>query len=141
MRENPLFKIHIFANLAEKEIERVLLSEVGISYSQSMILDFIYNHPEISQREVAMERGITPAAVSRHLEVLEELGFIERKDRKENKREHIVIITRRGEDVVSNAEVLLQRAVDNLINDLSLNEMENMDYLLEKLLRRFKEGE
>lgn len=138
MRENPLFKIHIFANLAEREIEKILLSEVGISYSQSMILDFIYNHPEVSQRDVAMERGITPAAVSRHLEVLEEMGFIQRKDRKENKREHIVIITREGQGVVSNAEILLQKAIDNMINELSLNEMENMNCVLEKLLKRFR---
>ena len=137
--KNPLFKIHIFANLAEKEMERMLLEELGISYSQSMILDFIYHNPEISQRQVASERHITPAAVSRHLEVLEEMGFIERKDRKENKREHILIITDQGQNVVTNAEKILEIAVNKIVEDLSGNEIENIDYILNKLLSRFED--
>ena len=139
MKRNPLFKIHIFANLAEKEIEKRLLSELGISYSQSMILDFISNHPEISQRQVAMERCITPAAVSRHLEVLEEMGCIQRKDREENKREHIVVITNDGQRVVTVAQNVVEDSVEDLIEDISKGELENIDLILEKLLRKFRE--
>lgn len=139
MKRNPLFKIHIFANLVEKEIERRLLSELGISYSQSMILDFIYNHPEISQRKVAVERHITPAAVSRHLEVLEEMGFIKRKDREENKREHIVVITNDGQRIVTIAQNVVEDSVEDLIEDISKGELENIDFILEKLLRKFRE--
>jgi DNA-binding MarR family transcriptional regulator len=136
---DPIVKIHIFANLAEKEIERKLLEELGISYSQSMILSFIRNHPEISQRQVAMERGITPAAVSRHLEVLEEMGFIRRKDREDNKREHILVVTDSGANLVSNAEELLDLAMDEIMSDVSKTEAENMNKILEKLLTRFKD--
>jgi DNA-binding MarR family transcriptional regulator len=136
---DPIVKIHIFANLAEKEIERKLLEELGISYSQSMILSFIRNHPEISQRQVAMERGITPAAVSRHLEVLEEMGLIRRKDREDNKREHILVVTDSGANIVSNAEELLDLAMDEIMSDVSKTEAENMNKIIEKLLTRFKD--
>ncbi len=138
MKRNPLFKIHIFANLIEKEIERRLLSELGISYSQSMILDFIYSHPEISQRQVAMERHITPAAVSRHLEVLEEMGFIKRKDRDDNRREHIVVITDSGQKIVITAQTVVEDSVEDLIEDVSRGELEDMDLILEKLLKKFR---
>jgi DNA-binding MarR family transcriptional regulator len=137
MKKNPLFKIHIFANLVEKEVERKLLRDVGLSYSQCMILDFINNHPEISQRDVAVERHITPAAVSRHLEVLEELGFIKRKDREENKREHILIITNQGQSVATNAEKLLEQSMNSLIEDISRDELEDIDEIFNRLLGRF----
>jgi DNA-binding MarR family transcriptional regulator len=86
-----------------------------------------------------MERGITPAAVSRHLEVLEEMGFIRRKDREDNKREHILVVTDSGANLVSNAEELLDLAMDEIMSDVSKTEAENMNKILEKLLTRFKD--
>lgn len=139
MKKNPLFKIHIFASLAEKEMEKKLLRDIGLSYSQCMILDFVYHNPKISQREVAFERCITPAAVSRHIEALEEMGFIKRTDRKENRREHILLITREGESIAITAEKLLDQSVNNLIENLTNSDLKNIDYILGKLLNKFRE--
>lgn len=138
MKKNPLLKIHIVANLAEKEMEKRLLKDIGLSYSQCMILEFIHHHPEISQRDVAMERCITPAAVSRHLEILEEMGFIERKDRQDNRREHILIITREGQSVSSEAERLLEESMSDLMNELSRDDLSQMEEMLNRLLGRFR---
>jgi DNA-binding MarR family transcriptional regulator len=139
MRRNPILKIHQFMFLAEKDFDRKLLDDVGLSFSQCMILDVVYHNPEISQRAVAYERCITPAAVSRHIEALEELGFLTRHDREENKREHILVVTKQGERVVTHAERLIEATINALLEDVPKNEVDHMDHVLSLLLRRFRE--
>ena len=137
MHRNPILKIHKFVFLAEKALDRRLQHDVGLSFSQAMILVHVAHHPHISQRHVAYERDITPAAVSRHIEALVEAGLISRFDREQNKREHVLEVTLRGRGIVKTAEEALEEEIDALMRQLSRDDVQKVDSVFDRLLSRF----
>ena len=136
MRDNPILKIHKFVFLIEKGLDRKLHSAIGLSFSQCMILVHIAHNPEISQRHVACERDITAAAVSRHIEALESLGFISREDNRVNKREHVLHITLSGKDIVDHAEKVIEQEVEFFSEYLEKKERDSFSFLCDKLISR-----
>lgn len=137
MHRNPILKIHKFVFLAEKALDRRLQHDVGLSFSQCMILVHVAHNPHISQRHVAYERDITPAAVSRHIEALVEAGLISRFDREQNKREHVLEVTIRGRGVVKTAEEVLEEEIEALMKQLSHDDVKRVDSVFDRLLSRF----
>lgn len=137
MHRNPILKIHKFVFLAEKALDRRLQHDVGLSFSQCMILVHVAHNPHISQRHVAYERDITPAAVSRHIEALVEAGLISRFDREQNKREHVLEVTIRGRGIVKTAEEVLEEEIDALMEQLSNDDVKKVDSVFDRLLSRF----
>jgi DNA-binding MarR family transcriptional regulator len=136
--QGPLFKIHKFIFLVEKALDKRLQSDVGLSFSQSMILVHVAHNPKISQRHVACERDITPAAVSRHIEALEEAGLLTRMDRVDNKREHVLKVTVLGDDLVHRAEHILDEEIHALLEELSAQESVLIEKIFDQLLTRFE---
>lgn len=139
MHRNPILKIHKFVFLAEKALDRRLQHDVGLSFSQCMILVHVAHNPQISQRHVACERDITPAAVSRHIEALVEAGLISRFDREHNKREHVLEVTVYGKGVVKTAEEVLEEEIESLMKQLSNDDVKRVDSVFDRLLSRFLE--
>lgn len=137
MHRNPILKIHKFVFLAEKALDRRLQHDVGLSFSQCMILVHVAHNPQISQRHVAYERDITPAAVSRHIEALVAAGLISRFDRAHNKREHVLEVTIQGKGLVKTAEHALAEEIDVLMHELSKDDMRQVEVLMDLLLARF----
>lgn len=137
MRGGPILKIHKFVFLAEKALDRRLQSDIGLSFSQCMILVHVAHNPQISQRHVASERDITPAAVSRHIEALVESGLMSRFDKVHNKREHVLEVTLRGLGIVKSAEEILDEEIDALMRELSNDEVKKVEKLFDLLLMRF----
>lgn len=138
MRGGPILKIHKFIFLAEKALDRRLQSDIGLSFSQCMILVHVAHNPQISQRHVASERDITPAAVSRHIEALVESGLMSRFDKIHNKREHVLEVTLRGLGIVKSAEEILDEEIDALMHELSNDEVKKVEKLFDLLLARFQ---
>lgn len=138
MRGGPILKIHKFIFLAEKALDRRLQSDIGLSFSQCMILVHVAHNPHISQRHVACERDITPAAVSRHIEALVASGLISRFDKLANKREHVLEVTLRGLGIVKSAEEILDEEIDALMHELSNDEVKKVEKLFDLLLARFQ---
>lgn len=139
MHQNPILKIHKFVFLAEKALDRRLQHDVGLSFSQCMILVHVAHNPQISQRHVACERDITPAAVSRHIESLVSSGLISRLDREHNKREHVLEVTIYGRGVVKNAEEILDEEIESILKQLSRDDVSRVDSVFDRLLSRFLE--
>jgi len=137
MKSSPLLKIHKFIFLAEKAFDRRLQSDVGLSFSQCMILVHVAHNPRISQRHVACERDITPAAVSRHIEALVASGLISRFDKIANKREHVLEVTILGRGIVKTAEEVLEEEISCLLKELSVADVEKVETLFDLLLTRF----
>ena len=137
MRGGPILKIHKFIFLAEKALDRRLQSDIGLSFSQCMILVHVAHNTQISQRHVACESDITPAAVSRHIEALVASGLISRFDKVANKREHVLEVTVRGHGIVKSAEEILDEEIDALMRELSNDEVKKVEKLFDLLLLRF----
>lgn len=135
-----ILKIHKVSFLTSKSINKVLDEFLHIGFSQSMILMYIHKHPKVSQREISSNRNITPAAVSRHIEMLIQKDFIKQKENELNKREHILEISEKGEEILTDVVDTINNHLENLFNDLDDEEIKTLDRIFTKLLGSFDDS-
>jgi len=132
-----ILKIHKFMFLASKSIDKILDEVLNIGFSQSMILMYINTHPKTSQRDISSNRNITPAAVSRHIDILIQKEYIQLKENKLNRREHILEISPKGEDVLYQIINIVNDQLDIICHDLDKKEIAEVDKIFTKLLISF----
>ncbi|ELC8432786.1 MarR family winged helix-turn-helix transcriptional regulator [Clostridium perfringens] len=92
-------KLKAFSNMLQKlrSVEQKLTKEfeksTGFSLTRYEILIYLRDNGNSLQTEIADYLDIDPAAVTRHLKILEEKDYVKRKRNKENGREVIVSLT------------------------------------------------
>ncbi|EJT6491837.1 MarR family winged helix-turn-helix transcriptional regulator [Clostridium perfringens] len=92
-------KLKAFSNMLQKlrSVEQKLTKEfeksTGFSLTRYEILIYLRDNGNSLQTEIADYLDIDPAAVTRHLKILEEKDYVKRKRNKENAREVIVSLT------------------------------------------------
>lgn len=92
-------KLKVFSNMLLKlrSVEQKLTKEfeksTGFSITRYKILMYLKDKGDSSQMEIATYLKIDPAAITRHLKILEDKGYVKRNRNKENVREIIVSLT------------------------------------------------
>lgn len=86
---NYLQKLRCIQQKLTKEFEL----STGFSLTRYQILSFLDEKEKCLQNEIADHLEIDPAAITRHLKILEEDGFVIRDRNKDNAREVIVTLT------------------------------------------------
>lgn len=123
-------------SVLEKNADTVLTQEFELSFMQSLILNIIHNHPSSTQHFVCQCTRFTPGAVSRQIEILREKGMLTRTVKKDNRREHSVKLTKKGEVAVEKAFALLEQRLEKVFEVISEKECAAMDETLSKLITR-----
>ncbi len=67
--------------------------KTGFSLTRYQILSFVKENPECNQEQIRQFIQIDRSAITRHLKVLEEKGYVKRKRNEDNAREVIVSIS------------------------------------------------
>jgi MarR family transcriptional regulator for hemolysin len=93
------FLIHDISTLLRFRFRR-LASEAGLNGDQWLLISNLSRRDGISQRELAKLADMTPLAVTRQLDVLEENKWINRKDDKNDRRSNIVKLTRKAQQLL-----------------------------------------
>lgn len=131
-------KIHKLVFLLDRIAEQTMHAQLGISFSQFLILMGIIKHKGPSQRDVSMFMNVTEGAISRQIEHLHERKLIVRTQQKGNRRKHILEVTDLGKEVYEKAVQLLDTKLDSLYEAISPEEENRLhstiDALLEKLI-------
>lgn len=135
-RMSTTHKIHKLVFLLDRIAEQMIQAQLGISFSQFLILMGIIKHKGPSQRDVSMFMNITEGAVSRQIEHLHERKFIVRKQQKGNRRKHILEVTPQGKEVYEKAVQLLDEKLDSLYETFSPEEETVLDSLVGRLLEK-----
>lgn len=129
-----MMKMHKFMFLAAKQIDKKLDSELGIGFSQCMILMYVSAHTGVSQKNISKNRDITPAAVSRHIEALVKKKYLQLRSNKTNKREHILAVTSEGLYILENMVKIMNKELDVLCVAITAEETRLIDDVFTKLL-------
>ena len=77
----------------ESRMTRSFEEKTGFSLTRYEILTYLRDHGASAQADIADHLDIDPAAVTRHLKILEEKNYVNRKRNRENAREVIVSLT------------------------------------------------
>jgi len=132
-----MIKIHKFMFLARKMLDKELLRECGISFSQFRILTVVHNEPGISQRKIADLEELTEAAVSRHVTGLSVKGYIVFIPNTKNKKQHILELAEPGEKMCKKAFKLVEEKAETLLSALSVSQQktisDSFDTLIDKV--------
>lgn len=127
--------------LHRRIFERQAVAAFGIHRSQHMILMYISRNEDASQRSIADEFEISPAAVATTLKKLESGGFIIRSASTSDSRKNQIQITKKGMAVISDTKTLFSAIDFAMFKGLSDSEMTVLTHCLEKMNENLRHAE
>ena len=100
--------MHVASMLA-KQSDQVLQEQLGIGLSQYKILRTLQAEPRTTQREIANNLGQTEASISRQVKLMLEQGLLHSLRSPKDHREHLTVVTNKGERLAEAALEALAR--------------------------------
>lgn len=121
------------------EVER-LAASLGIHHNQHrMLMCIMRMQGEPSQRQLASEMGISPAAVTTILKSLEKEGYVTRCATDEDNRRNRVAITEKGRSKLNEAHVIFDRVDQAMFRGMSESEIRTLQGLLSRMKNNLQE--
>jgi DNA-binding MarR family transcriptional regulator len=130
-----LSKIHKLASSLDKVFDQSLREYAGLGLSQFTLLSSVWQHQPVSQREVASILGLSPAAISRQVEITNKKGWLVVKVDRADRRGQILQITHSGQAVVNKGLKALAQHVFQIFDysNANTNLIEHVDLLLDNI--------
>ncbi len=95
------------ATALTRHSDQVLQDRLNISYSQLKIMLVLQESSGLRQKDIASSLGQTEASVSRQLKLMSDERLVKIALNSNNKREHIVVVTKKGDRLTSKAMIIL----------------------------------
>jgi DNA-binding MarR family transcriptional regulator len=90
-----------------RQSDQILLERLGIGMSQYIIMHILQLQPSIQQRVIATQLGQTEASISRQMKILANQSLLEVRTNPQNRREHVIMLTLKGERIIDEANNIL----------------------------------
>lgn len=121
---------------------RALLSAFDINLGQPLprwrILLALYQREERSQKDLAEDLRMDPAALTRQVKAMQRLGLIARRSDERDNRLTNVMLTAQGRKVVRQTLPQRTRFFDQLLEGLSEEDLQSVSQLLDVLEQRLR---
>jgi DNA-binding MarR family transcriptional regulator len=115
--------------------------EQGLSMTQMVALRHIHYNQDCNISQISEELGVTTAASSQLLDRLVQQGLIARRENPHDRRHKQLVLTERGRQILTESTVARQQWLYQLVDRLSVEEMEQIIQALELITERMKEIE
>lgn len=119
--------------LTNQEINTLFEKETGFSLTRYEMLMFLKEKGTCSQNQIQTELKIDSAAITRHLKILEQKGYVIRKRNAENNREVFVQLSDKAIQDLEACGKEHDQGKSSLTLSLSDEEAEQLSDLLNKL--------
>ncbi len=110
------------------------LKQYGLKGAMFMMLLFLDRHPQSSQDDMGVFIGIDKSGIARKCSILEELGYIQRKQSAENKRQYELTLTKRGLGIVPFIREALTDWSSSITNGMEQDEQMQLIGFLEMMV-------
>ena len=117
-RESEVYKLHELVVRLDGYAQRMLLAPMGLTYPEFLVLMAIGEGKPAPHQEVAGRIGASKSLVSQRVKALEKKRLVRQGVNPENRREHFLAATARGEEVLSRAYEALLGAVQEVFAPL-----------------------
>lgn len=101
--DNLGYLLHHLSVVLDRQSDVLLQERLDISYSQFKILMALKWRSNVQQKQIAQKLGQTEASVSRQIKGLIEAGLLTVNKKSADRREHITMLTPKGEALVNKA--------------------------------------
>lgn len=136
MQPRLYWQIHKVAFLLEKRADESLKNQLGIGFAQYKVLEAINQNMLAKQNTIAQLLDQTEASISRQIKILQKKGLIIVSEVMGNKRAKELSLTVVGDEIVSQAEEVLDVAQAQVIGGLSYQEQRLFQELFERMLTK-----
>ena len=109
--------------------------QLGITARQATLLWLVKRNPGLSLAQLAAEEGISPPALSGHVDRLERAGFLERVRSSDDRRRVGLRLTDDGERLMRRVRARRTTWLANRLRGLEPSELDAIDAALPALLR------
>jgi DNA-binding MarR family transcriptional regulator len=120
--------------LLEKIADESLKTQLDIGFAQYKVLEAINQNMLARQNMVAEMLDQTEASISRQIKILQKKGLIKVVTVMGNKRAKELSLTRVGEEIVRNAEDVIDVSQAQVMGGLSYQEQHLLQELFERML-------
>jgi DNA-binding MarR family transcriptional regulator len=127
---------HILSSLLREFLESSFLDQLvpfNLSRSQFCFLKLVAGNSELQVGELARYLGVSPAASSKNLDRLEELGLVVRETSPEDRRATLLSVSPEGRQLVDEFERLKASQLAPVIEELGEDQTEAFCDLLRKV--------
>lgn len=107
--------------------------EGRMSREQVYILEIIAEEPNITQKELVSRMKKEQTAVSRAIQKMVDLGYIKKSQSAEDLRASLLTISTKGMNIINSLEDEICDLTDDLLKNLSKDEVLNLTEILKKL--------
>ena len=104
-----------------------------ISPQQFHLLNIIQHNDNINQRELAEILKITPATLSVRIKRMEKAGLLIRDIDKNDKRNFVLKLTEKGNDLIDNSHEFMKRNIILMFEGVTSEEIESLRSCLVKI--------
>jgi DNA-binding MarR family transcriptional regulator len=113
-------------------------ANIGVTMSRWRILLYLHQHGEASQKRLASELGVDPAALTSHINAIHQEGWVERHSDPADNRLTNVALTTAGEGVVQDALPRRSAFIESLFAGLGDRQTHTLTQLLGALEQRLR---
>ena len=132
---------HLFANLCRIQSTRAsqLLEHIGLHRGQSILLVILSTEDGLTHSEIAEKLTISPAAATKVIKRLEELGYLQRRSDVADERISRVFLKDEGRAVLEQIHAAFQRIDRMMARGFTPEEQSQLRSLLERLQANLEE--
>lgn len=124
------------ADVLHRQLDQVLLEQLGVSLSQLQVMTVLQHYPGAAQNELAVHLGQTEAGISRQLKRLAAAGLAEVTTAAEEKRKHTATLTAKGQTMAEAAKSLATNTYRKANQDLNSKQLDALQEALDLLHRQ-----
>ncbi|MCW1962507.1 MarR family winged helix-turn-helix transcriptional regulator [Chryseobacterium viscerum] len=110
----------------------------GVTAAHYNIIEFILRKETATGREISTAFNISQAAISKQLKFLISNDLIIKKQEETDHRKYNLSVTDKGRFIIENSETFRKNITGQTASILTAKELENFNYLLNKVLNHVK---
>ncbi|MGX7111916.1 MarR family winged helix-turn-helix transcriptional regulator [Gemella cuniculi] len=118
-----------------KNYSKHTFSEIGITHGNFIVLLYISENEGVTQAKLAEISRKDKNIISRNIDVLEEKGFVIRSRGELDRRSYTLFLTDKGKNVISTHEHLIINGEQNVLKNLTSEEIKTLYILLNKVTK------
>lgn len=132
------YQIHKAVFLLDKMSDQILQDQLGLGFSQFLVMMTLANQPNVPQKFVASSLDQTQAAVSRQVDILVGLKLVSRTTNAESRREYVLCLTKLGQKKFRQGLNAIDARFDKLFEVWSKDQKSNLLGALSNLIAEIK---
>lgn len=117
-----------------KQFMKMHICAPELSMPENMICMYLYFHKDINQNAVCGALGIDKGSVAKTVVRLEDEGFILREVNPRNRRENILRLTPKAEEIIKKAVKIAEDWTEKVLSKIDKNEVEIFNKVLNQIL-------